>query len=456
MKFGARASVDMTEGPILKKLIIYAIPIVIVNVVQILFHAADIAVLGIFADDAAVAAVGATGALITLITSVFIGISTGANVIMARYVGAKNLDGARRTVGTSFFLGTSSGFLLMAVVLVFAKTFLLWMKCDLSVIDMSTRYMRIYFLGMPVIMLYNFLAAVLRASGDSVHPMNFMLIAGAVNVPLNVFFIVVLGLTVEGVAIATVLSQVVAFVLILMVILKDEGYSKITKDNLRFCKEEAFSMLKIGVPSGITGMFFYISNVVIQSAVNTLGTDYMTANSISSQFDTIIYTVGCAIATACMVFVGQNMGAGRIDRIRRVLWVAMGCATVVSLVLGGIFALLSRPLLGIMTDSDVIISYARQRMIILCLTYFITSIMEVFSFSLRSLGKITSTVAVGFFLGLLGRVAWVRFAWPLNKTLGMLYLAFPVSAAVAVAVYAVVMTSALRKMEKGIVIETKN
>ena len=448
MRFGARASVDMTNGPILKKLIIYAIPIIIVNVTQTLFHAADVAILGIFASDIAVAAVGATGALITLINSIFIGLSTGANVVMARNVGAKNLESSRKTVGTATLTGVISGFLLMAVVLIFAKTFLLWMKCDASVIDLSARYIRIYYAGMPIIMLYNFLAATLRASGDSVHPMNFMLIAGVINVPLNILFIVAFKLTVEGVAIATVLSQAVALLLLLRVIMKDEEYCKITRETLKIYKDELLLMIKIGVPSGLTGMFYYVANVVVQSAVNTLGPDYMTANAISGQFDAMIYTVGCAVATACMVFVGQNMGAGRIDRIKKVLLAAILAATAISLLLGGTFVLLSDLLLGIMTDSEVIISYAKQRMVLLCLTYFITSIMEVFSFSLRSLGKVSDTVVVGFITGFLGRIAWVKFVWPLKKTLGTLYLVFPISAMVAIAMYIVAMIFALKGLEK--------
>jgi len=443
-----RQNVDMTNGPILKSLILYAVPIAIINVMHLLFNATDVAVLGIFAGDDTVAAVGATTALITLITSIFNGLSSGVNVIVARHVGARDMIKSRRAVGTACVLGLLSGLILMVITLIGARTFLEWMKCDAAVIDNSVKYLRIYFLGMPILMLYNFIAASLRASGDSVRPMYFMLIAGVLNVLLNVFFIVVLHMTVDGVAVATVLSNAVALGLALSLLLKNDGYCKIERKNLRIFKEELIPIVKIGIPGGIGGIFFYMANVVIQTAVNTLGKDAMTANAVASQFDAFIYTVGAAFATACMAFVGQNLGAKKIDRIKGVIIKTIMTATVISLGLGVIFIMLSDVLCGIMTDNPAIVDIAKTRMYLLCSTYFTASIMEVFSFSLRALGWYKNTVAVGFLCGFIIRVFWVNVIWPLNPALWTLYMSYPVSNIIAIAIYLYVFAKAMKKLRK--------
>ena len=427
--------VDLTKGPVLKTLLIFSLPLIATNVVQLLFHAADVAVLGIMVDDSAVAAVGACGALINLLVSLFSGLASGANVLIARQVGSKNEEGAKRATGVALLLGFLAGTILMIVALIGAEQFLIWMKCQPQVLKEATLYLRIYFAGMPVIMMYNFVSAILRAVGDSARPMIYMLVAGALNVGLNFLFIGAFGMSVEGVALATVLSNLASLVLALIALFKNTGYCKVEAKNIRLRRFELWQIVKIGVPSVICGLFFYVSNLFVSAGVNSLSEEAMTANAISTQFDSIIYNVGLSIAIACMAMVGQCLGAKDLPRVRRTVGVSLAFVTVSSLGLGAIFILLSEPMLGIMTDSQEVIKIAQEKMVVLCLTYFITSMMEVFSFSLRSLGAHISTLIAGFTCGFLIRSCWVWFAWPLYKSLWFLYFAYPVSAGSAVLFY---------------------
>lgn len=429
---------DLTKGPVFKTLLLFSLPLVATNVVQLLFHAADVAVLGIMVDDGAVAAVGACGPIVNLLVSLFAGLASGSNVLIARLVGSRDTSGARRATGTSLFLGLLSGVILTVVGIVGAEQFLVWMQCQPDVLKEATLYLRIYFSGMPVIMLYNFVSAILRAVGDSTRPMVYMFIAGGLNVALNFFFIGACGMEVAGVALATVLSNLVSLVLALVALFKNDGFCKVEMQNLRIRKWELIQISKVGVPSAICGLFFYVANLFVSAGVNSLSTDAMTANAASGQFDAIIYNVGMSIAIACMAMVGQGIGAKNVARVKKTVLVSIGYATVASLALGGLFVLMAEPLLGIITDSDAVIAIAKEKMVVLCLTYFVTSIMEVCSFSLRAMGYNGCTFVVGVLCGFFIRSAWVWFAWePLGKGLGTLYYAYPVSAGVAVLIYTV-------------------
>ena len=427
--------IDLTKGSVLKTLLIFSLPLIATNVVQLLFHAADVAVLGIMVDDSAVAAVGACGALINLLVSLFSGLASGANVLIARQVGSKNEEGAKRATGVALLVGFLAGTILMIVALIGAEQFLIWMKCQPQVLEEATLYLRIYFAGMPVIMMYNFVSAILRAVGDSTRPMVYMLVAGVLNVGLNFLFIGAFGMSVDGVALATVISNLASLVLALIALFKNNGYCKVEAKNIRLRRWELMQIVKIGVPSVVCGLFFYVSNLFVSAGVNSISKDAMTANAVSTQFDSIIYNVGLSVAIACMAMVGQCLGARDLPRIRRTVGVSLAFVTVASLGLGALFVILSEPMLGIMTDSQAVIEIAQEKMIVLCLTYFVTSMMEVFSFSLRSLGAHISTLIAGFSCGFLIRSCWVWFAWPLNKTLWFLYLAYPVSAGAAVIFY---------------------
>jgi len=366
---------------------------------------------------------------------------------VAKRTGSQDETGVKRAVGTALLVGFSAGLLLMVIALLFARQLLTLMQCQPDVLDMATLYMKIYFIGMPFTMLYNFVAAILRASGDSVRPMSFMLISGGLNVVLNVLFVGVFKLTVEGVALATVLSNLVALIMGLTALARSTGACRIELRHLRIRLQEFREMVKIGVPASAGGLCFYVSNVIISSAVNSMSTEAMTANAISSQFDGFIYTVGNAIALATMTMVGQNFGAGRFDRIRKTVKTSVLYSTAVSLSLGIIFIIIAEQLLSIMTDTPEVIEIAKDRMTLLCLTYFVTSIMEVLSLTLHALRRQKNVLMVCVICGFGVRSCWAWFVWPLHPTLSMLFASYTVSAFIAIILYVIMYRKAMRDYE---------
>ena len=436
----------LTKGSVFKALFVFSLPIIITNTVNILFHAADVAVLSFFAGGADVAAVGACGSLITLMVSLFTGLATGANVLISKRVGANDELRTKKAVGTSLSIGFLSGVLLMLISLVFARKFLILMNCQPDVLDKATLYMRIYFLGSPIMMLNSFAVAGLSATGDSKRPMMYSMIAGVVNVGLNVFFVTVLNLDVAGVAIATVTSSAVSLVLVLVRLFIGSGRRLVSSKNLRIYWDDLWEIVKIGVPTCLCSLSFFFANVILSAAVNSISTDAMTANSISGQFDGIIYTVGAAIASAVSIMVAQNYGAQNLDRIKRTILVGTLYATAVSILLGTLFVAFAEPMLSLLSDNRAVIEIAKDRMTFLCLTYFITTIMEVFSFSLRSVKYQRSTMIVGFVCGFCIRCLWRYFVWPSNPTLSMLFASYAVSAFVAIVIYLFVYKHALKSL----------
>ena len=438
----------MTEGPILKKLVRFMLPLCIINVVQMLYNAIDVAILGNFGGDDAVAAVGAAGSLSYILTGLFQGLGGGVNVVVSRAVGAKDIDRARRATGTALLTGIICGCILLAVVMPMAPTLLTWMNCDPEVLDLSVLYMRVLFLSMPLNMLYNFVASAIRATGNCTRPMMIMLISGAGKVGFNFLLVGGFKMGVVGAALSSVLSMTIAFSLVLFTIIrtKDAPYT-LERKNLRIRGDLLKNMVRFGLPGGVSSMCFYAANAVIQTAVNSMGKTVMAANTVASQFDSIIYTVGTAIAISTMAFVGQNMGARKPDRIKKVVGVAIVLATVISLTMGVIFVAFSDQLCGTITDSPEVIEIAKTRMTLLCLTYFTSSIMEVLAVSLSSMGHYKNHLAVGITCGLGARVLWVKLFWPMFGTLFGLYLSFPVSNLLAIAEYATVFLISIPRLK---------
>ena len=436
----------LVNGSIFRALFLFSLPLIITNTVQVLFHAADTAILGIMASDQAVAAVGACGPIITMLVSIFTGFSAGANVLVARRFGAQDEDGVKKAIGTSLLIGFSSGLILMVIALIFSRSLLILLKCQPEVLDMATLYMQIYFLGMPITMLYNFVASILRASGDSFHPMLYMLIAGGTNVALNVLFVGAFHLDVAGVAIATVLSNAIALTLALISLLRSKGMCRVELPHLRIRRIELMEIVRVGIPASMSAIFFYVGNLFLSAAVNQLSTDAMAASTIASQFDGLIYTVGAAIAGSVTAMVGQNFGAKKFDRVSKTIKTSILYVTAVSLSLGVIIVLFADPLLNLMTDSPNVAALAKSKMTLLCLTYFITSIMEVFSGALRALGRQNTTMVVGAISGLGFRSLWALFVFPLYPTLGFLYSVYNVSAFFAIIIYICVYRDTRKKL----------
>ncbi len=439
---------SLTQGPIFKALFAFSFPIIVTNTIGMLFHAADVAVLAFFVDGPAVAAVGACGSLITLMVSLFTGLATGANVLISKRVGAKDADGTKRAIGTSLSVGLFSGMLLMIVALLFARKFLILMNCQPDVLDMATLYMKIYFLGSPIMMLNSFSVAVLRSEGDSMRPMLYSILSGITNVFANIFFVTVFHSTVEGVAIATVLSSLFSLILAFKRLFNGTGICHMELRAMRIHKEEFIEIVRVGVPTCFCSLSFYAANVILASAVNSMGTNAMTANAISGQFDGFIYTVGTAIASGASVMVAQNFGAKQLERIRRTIRTSVIYVAAVSISLGTVFVLLAEPMLKLLSNDAVVIAIAKDRMTLLCLTYFVTSIMEVYAFSLRALKKQKSTMVVGAICGFGIRCLWRWLVWPLQPTLSMLFASYAVSAFAAILIYLFVYRSAVKSMSQ--------
>ncbi len=417
---------DLTKGSILKKLTIYSIPFIFANILQILFNTADIAVLGIFVGDDAVAAVGANSALSGLLVNLFVAFSIGSNVVLARYVGARDMESARKTVGTSILLALIAGIILLAIGVPCSELFLKFMGCDPEILHMATVYLRIYFLGMPIMMLYNFCASILRAVGDTKRPLIYLAIGGVVNVVLNIFFVVVLKMTVEGVAIATITSQLISATLSIITLLKSDGYGCLKTKYLKLSKEQLKQIMIIGVPSAFQSLAFNISNVMIQSKVNSFGSVGTAANTAASQFDAVIYNVGNAVAMSGMAFASQNIGAKNMARVKKTIFNTILIVFLFQFGIGALFALLSPWLVGFIVSGAETIQLASTRLIIMSLTYFLCGIMEVFANSVRAMGKPIVSLIVSVFGAAVFRVAWLEVTfliWPYFHTIFLSYLA---------------------------------
>ena len=437
---------SLTEGSVFKALLFYSIPIIITNVVQLIFHITDVAVLAIMADDSAVASVGACGSIISLLISLFTGFATGSNVLIAKRIGEKKSDGTKKAVGASITIGFVSGLILMTAGIIFSRDFLLITNCQKDVLDGAVTYLNIYFSGMPLIMLYTFVASIFNAMGDSVRPMRYMIISGIINLLLNVFFTGILNLSVAGVALATVISNLIALILALCALRKKKECCDFKTKDLCVKKEEFSEIVKVGIPTCFCSIFFYAANVILSSVVNSISTDAMTANAISGQFDGIIYNVGFSVAIATSVMVGQNFGARNCERIRKAIKTGVVYTTFLSLLLGVVFVIFAKPLLGIMTENSNVIEIAKDKMILLCLTYFVTSIMEVYSFSLRAMGNPNITMIAGGICGLGIRGFWAWFVWPLYPTLSVVFQSYAVSAFIAIIIYVCVYESMMKKL----------
>ena len=448
-------SVDMLNGPIVKGIMQIAIPLMVMNILQTLFNAADVAIVGIFVGDNAVAAVGSNGPLINLINGLFIGVSVGANILIARFIGSGESERVEKVVGTSILLALISGILVMGITLIFARSFLILMSCDPAVLELSTKYLRIYFLGAPFMLVYNYSAQILRAKGDAVRPMIYLIIAGVLNVILNVIFVAIFGLGVSGVAIATVVSQAVSAVLAFIRLLFEKSVIRFKWKRFRFYKKEIKDLLLIGIPTGIQGCMFSLANVFIQSTVNSMGKDAMAGVSISTQFDAILYYVIYSPAVAAMSFVSQNYGAKNLQRIKEVMKKASLIIIALGVIVGGLIMLLNKPLFSLMTDSENVMWYAKQRIIVLCSTYYLCGIMEVFIYSLRAINKSIRSMIISIIFACVYRIFWVKLIFPLCAEMYFLYFAWPTSWILSIIVGAIVFTKEFRKFKKKVQLDSE-
>lgn len=418
---------DMCNGPIFKKLLIFALPLMLSGILQLLFNAADIVVVGKFTGSHALAAVGSTGALINLFVNVFIGFSIGTNVLVAQYFGARDEKNLQETVHTSILLGIVGGFILIVAGIVFAKPMLEWMDTPDNVLEHAVLYMRIYFVGMPAMLVYNFGAAILRAIGDTKRPLYYLLSAGVINVVLNLFFVIVLDMGVAGVATATVASQVVSAVLIVRCLMQSEGIYRLNLHELKLHRKKLVRIVQIGLPAGLQGAVFSLSNVLIQSSVNSFGSVAMAGNTAAGNIEGFVYTSMNAIYQTALSFTSQNVGGGRQDRIPKIIFQCMAIVIVIGAVMGNLAYQCGPFLLGIYSSDPEVIQFGMSRMQIICQWYFLCGIMDVAVGILRGLGYSVIPMLVSL-TGACGlRVLWIFtvFAW--KHSLFVLYLSYPIT-----------------------------
>ncbi len=423
----------MLEGPLLKNIIFYTIPIILTSWLQLLFNAADLVVVGQFDGSHSLAAVGATGAITNLIVNLFIGLSVGAGVCVAHGLGSNDEEKVHRTVHTAIPAAAVSGLFLTFVGIGLSKTFLVWMGTPKNILPMSTLYMQIYFGGMIFNMVYNFAASILRAAGDTKSPLIFLGISGVINVLLNLFFVIVLHMNVAGVALATAISQAVSAVLVVITLMKRTDACRLELKKLRFYKLELMKMIRIGLPAGVQGSMFSISNVMIQSSINSFGDIVMSGNTAAGNIEGFIFTAMNALHQSAVNFTGQNVGARQYDRVKKILWTCLGCVAAAGLVLGIAAILCSEALLGIyIPDSAEAIGYGMTRMQYICAFYFVCGLMDVSTGALRGMGASTVPMIISV-LGVCGiRLLWIGtiFQVPQFHTTGCLYISYGVSWAV--------------------------
>ena len=440
--------IDMCDGPLLSKILLFSVPLMMSGILQLLFNAADIIVVGRFAGSSALAAVGSTSSLINLLINVFVGLSVGVNVLVAKYYGGQREKDMSETVHTAVLTSLLSGLFLVILGGIAARPLLHLMGTPDDVLDQAVLYMRIYFLGMPVLMVCNFGAAILRAIGDTRRPLYFLFMAGVVNVALNLFFVIGLGMGVDGVGWATVISEHVSALLVLKSLMEAPGALKLNLKELRIHPKKLKRIVKIGLPAGMQGAIFSISNVLIQSSVNSFGSIAMAGNTASANIEGFVYTAMNAVYQTNLSFTSQNLGGRKYSRINRIMYICLAVVTVVGITLGITAVLAGDLLLGIYSSDAQVLRYGMLRLEIICGTYFLCGIMDCMVGSLRGLGYsvipmfVSLTGACGF------RVLWVFTVFAAYRSLDVLYLSYPVSWAITAIAHMITFRKIRRKIPR--------
>ena len=417
----------MLSGSITKGILTIAVPIMVMNVLQSLFNLVDMTILKNFGtDEMAVGAIGASSTLISLINGLVIGISSGSNVVIAKYIGRRDDNGVRRSIGTALMLALIGGLLICAVGIIGAETFLTWMNCPEALFDRAVTYFRMYFAGAPLFMIYNYCAAILRSSGDSKRPMIFLTIGGALKVVLTFTFVAGLGMSIEGVGYATWASWAVIAILGLITLCRNKGVVRFEWKHFRLYKPEVLEILYIGVPAGLQQALYSIANVIIVATVNSFGENATTGVSIANIFDGILYQISVAPALAVMPYVSQNVGAGNLDRAKKAVRSGILITCLLGGSIGALSAIFSGELASLMSSNPEVIAYAQQRQMLISATYFICGINEIMGAAMRGLQKpIIPTISTLVFMCLI-RFVWVFFVFPLVPNLTFLYLIWPI------------------------------
>ena len=418
---------DMTEGNLLPKILLFSFPLMLSSLLQLLFNAADIIVVGRFAGHQALAAVSSTGALVNLIVNLFMGLSVGTNVLVARQIGAKQFTEMRKTVHTAICMSLVGGVILSVFGIVMARPLLVLMSVPSDVIDLSTLYLQIYFAGTIAMLLYNYGASILRAKGDTKRPLYFLAIAGVVNVVLNLILVIFFHMGVAGVGIATTVSQCISAYMVFTCLKNEPGPTQLIMDEMKIDWPSLKEIMKIGLPAGIQGSVFSLSNVVIQSTINGFGSAVMAGSGAAANIEGFVYVAMNAFYQSCLTFTSQNYGAKKMDRVYKTLFTCQLLVVVVGIISGFGAYFLGEQLLSIYTTEAASIEAGMVRLSYVCKLYFICGVMDVMVGSLRGLGHSIFPMIVSLLGACAFRLFWIAYIFPMNPIADTVYLSYPIS-----------------------------
>lgn len=438
----------MIHGPLAGKLLFFALPLMLSSILQLLFNAADIIVVGRFAGKTALAAVGSNTALINLVTNLFIGLSVGANVVIANYYGAGKKGEISRTLHTGIAMAMLAGFFVLVVGEILARQFLLWMSTPLDVIGLSAVYLRIFFLGMPALMIYNFGSAMLRAFGDTKRPLYYLFLAGIINVILNLLLVIVCHMSVAGVAIATVVSEYISCGLIIRCLMREKSDLKLSMANLRVDCPTALKIIQIGLPAGFQGTVFSLSNVVIQSSINSFGSIVVAGSAAAANVEGFVYMAMNSFYQTAITFAGQNYGARDLKRVKRVMVLCLTYVVLTGIIMGKGTVLFQHALLRFYSQDEAVIGAGIVRMHYVCNVYFLCGIMDVLVGVLRGMGRAVMPMIVSI-IGACGlRLLWIATVFQQYRKPEMLYISYPVTWIITFSVHFICVFFVFQKEQK--------
>lgn len=441
-----KKTVDMTEGPFFKKMLLFAIPIIITGILQCFYNAADLVVVGQFRGDLAVAAVGSTGSLTNLIIGLFMGLSVGAGVCVAHHVGAKEPEEVKKVVHTSVLLSLICGIVIAVFGFFFSKELLELMDTPADVLPLATLYMKIIFIGVPASMVYNYVAAMIRSVGDSKRPLIFLSISGVVNVILNVFLILAFDMGVDGVAIATIVSQYLSAIMSVVYLMKTSGPLRLSLKALRIDGAKVKKMLHIGIPSGIQSTLFSLSNVLIQSSINSFGDVIVAGSAASASLEGFLYIAMNSMYHVALTFVGQNVGAKKYKNIKRITAYSAILVAAIGIICGAILLTFRYPLISLYVSSNAATDAAMERMFIIAGTYFLCGLMDVFCGVLRALDRSVTAmiISLGGACGL--RILWIQTMFRWFPSPQMVYISYPITWIVTLSFHLIFIVAVYKKL----------
>lgn len=431
---------DMTSGNLFKKIFLFSLPIIFSGILQLLYNATDLVVCGKFGSEHSVGAISATSSLTNLIIQLFMGLSVGANVLMARCFGANLKEKGQKIAYTSMIMATFLGVLLGIFGATLSGYFLSWMSTPDDVIGLSTVYLRIYFCGVPFSLIYNFGASLLRAVGDTKRPFYFLAISGIFNVGFNFLFVIVFKMDVAGVALGTIISQAISAICVIVCLIKNKGFFHFSFKEMRFYKGEALEIVRVGLPAGLQGAIFSLSNVLIQSSVNGLGSTALDGNGAACSIEGFVYTTMNAVAQACIAFVSANFGAMNWHNIKKSVWYSVFYVCILGISVGGLATALGKFLLSIYVSNPEAIEIGYSRILVICLTYFLCGLMDTMAYAVRGIGYslIPTIVSLCGACGI--RILWIYTVFSIDSmhSLQGLSISYPVSWLLTFAIHTVV------------------